>query len=411
MEELEFLTIDDFDLKDKTVFCRIDINCPIDAISKKITDDKRIKTHSKTIADLKETKLVLMAHQGRPGDPEFVSLEEHAERLGKILENEVEYVDEVMGECSRESIKRLEKGDVLLLENLRFCAEEVLNKPPEEQTKTHLVQRLFPLADYYINDAFASAHRSQPSLVGFPVLLPSCAGRVMETELRTLSKVTKGKERPAIFLLGGIKVDDSTRLVENLLKSGIVDQVLTLGLVGNFFNHVKGHELGDPCIKLIQEKTSIELVNHAMRLLLRYGDKIKVPSDFAISKNGERVEVTLEECPSSYPIYDIGSNTVEEYSEIIKDAKIIVWDGPAGVFEDKKFEIGTKRLLEAVSKSNGFSLVGGGHLIAATEKMGFTDKVDYISTGGKSLISFLIGEKLPAIETLKESAKKFRGVI
>jgi len=224
----DFYTIDDFNVLGKTVLVRVDINSPVDPLTGLLLDDTRIRLHAETIAELadKGAKTVLIAHQSRPGKKDFTTLEQHAEALSKLLNRPVIYVDDIFGSNARASIKSLNNGDILLLENVRFYSEETLQREPAQQAETHMVSLLSPLVDLFINDAFAAAHRSQPSLVGFAVKIPSAAGRVMERELKALYSAVSNVERPCVYVLGGVKVDDSIRVMENALEEASADYIL-----------------------------------------------------------------------------------------------------------------------------------------------------------------------------------------
>ncbi|MBQ2354181.1 MAG: phosphoglycerate kinase, partial [Methanobrevibacter sp.] len=231
----EFNTIDDFDVEGKTVLVRIDINAPVDPGSGIILDDTRLKLHAQTVKELSNlgAKVVLLAHQSRPGKKDFSTLSQHADALSDILNLRVKYVDSLFSNSAKEAIKALRPHEILLLENVRFFSEETLSRTPLEQSKTHLVSQLSPLIDYYVNDAFAAAHRSQASLVGFTVNTPSAAGRVMEKELTVIQDALDNVEHPCVFLLGGMKPDDSIDVMENVLSNGTADSILTTGIVGN----------------------------------------------------------------------------------------------------------------------------------------------------------------------------------
>lgn len=407
--EISFLTLDDTDLKDKTVLVRVDINSPIEPESGKILDNTRIRKCSDTLKELAEggAKTVVMAHQGRPGSEDFTTLEEHAKTMSQILNVHVDYVDDIFGETAREAISDLRSGEILLLENIRFYSEEVINKPPKEQAMTHLVRKLSPLVDLYVNDAFAAAHRSQPSLVGFGITLPSVAGRLMERELRGLKR-GREPEHPCFYVLGGAKVDDSLLLTDHVLQRGIADYVLTGGLVAQAFLAGEGRELGGPSLEILSEEGYNGEIDRAKDMLSTHKEKIKLPKDLRIeTEEGKAELLPVENLPSDMPVYDIGDKTLEEYSKLVRDAKTVIANGPLGVFEKKAFAEGTNGILEAMVESDAFTVIGGGHLVAAAKEGGFTDQLDHVSTGGGSLMSFLSGEKLPVVEVL-ENAPELR---
>ncbi|MBC7100265.1 MAG: phosphoglycerate kinase [Methanobacteriales archaeon] len=398
---LNFKTIDDLELNGKTVLLRIDINSPVDPHTGRILDDTRLRLHSETIDELAgmEAKVVILAHQSRPGKKDFTTLEKHAEILSDIIGRPVKYVEDIFGCAAREEISKMKKGDIILLENVRFYSEEILKREPRIQAKTHLVRKLSPLIDYYINDAFAAAHRSQPSLVGFAVKLPSAAGRVMERELKILYSALENVKRPCIYVLGGVKVDDSIKVMENVLGKGSADYILTTGLVANVFLKAAKIDIGKCNEKLIKKRGYSNLIKVARKLMKKFKDKILIPVDVAVCKDDKRLDVPIKDIPD-LPIYDIGLETIKVYAEKIRNAKMIVANGPAGVFENPEFSIGTEDLLNAISSSSGFSIIGGGHLAAAVVQMGFQDGIDHISSGGGAAISLLAGEELPAVKVL-----------
>ena len=405
----KFLTLDDFDVKDKTVLVRVDFNSPVDPETKKVLSDTRIRAHGETtIKELAEkgAKVVILAHQGRPGEPDFISLEQHAQILGNILEKPVKFVDDVYGEKAQKAIKELKSGEILVLDNVRKFPGERKKASPEEHSKSELVMNLAPLADLFVNDAFAAAHRAHASIVGFTVVLPSAAGRIMERELKALSRVLENPEKPCVFILGGAKADDSLQISKYVLDNNIADYVLTGGITGHLFLAAKGYDLGKPNMELLEKKELMGLIPGIKELMERYPGKIETPVDLAIEVGGKRKEITIEELPTEYPIYDIGTKTIERYSQIISNAKSIVFSGPPGVYEKEEFVKGTKGLFEAIANSSAFSLVGGGHSVAAVHSLGLADKMGYISTAGGALIEFLMGKELPGVAALERAASR-----
>lgn len=400
----EFYTIDDFDVEDKTVLVRIDINSPVDPGSGIILDDTRLKLHAQTVKELsnKGAKVVLLAHQSRPGKKDFSTLSQHADALSDILNLRVKYVDSLFSNSAKEAIKSLRPHEILLLENARFFSEETLSRTPLEQSKTHLVTQLSPLIDYFVNDAFAAAHRSQPSLVGFTINTPSAAGRVMEKELTVIQDALDNVEHPCVFLLGGMKPDDSIDVMENVLSNGTADAILTTGIVGNIVLWASGADIGEVNKNFIIAKGYEDMVTKSKELIERFGDKVKYPIDVACEIDGERVDIDIGEIPNE-SIFDIGVKTIDFYAKEIRDAKYIFANGPAGVFEDPKFAMGTEDLINAMASSEGFSLIGGGHIAAATAGLGLEDQMSHLSSGGGACISMLAGKDLAAVEALKNS--------
>lgn len=402
----KFLTLDDVNVEGKTVLVRVDFNSPVDPETKKLLDDTRIRAHAETtLKELSEkgAKVVVLAHQGRPGDPDFIPLEQHAERLGEVLGKPVKYVDDLYGEEARQAIRELKNGEILVLKNTRTYPDERRSKTPEEHAKSEFIKKLAPLADLFVNDAFSAAHRSHASVVGFTAVLPSVAGRIMERELKALSRVLESPEKPCVFILGGAKADDSLKISQYVLKNNIADYVLTGGITGHLFLAATEVDLGKPNMELLEKQKVLDLIPGIKNLMAEHPGKIKVPIDVAVEVGGKRKELPVKDLPTEYPIFDIGTETIEEYSEIIKEAKSIVISGPPGVYEREEFLKGTKGILEAVAESGAFSLVGGGHTVAAVQELGLNDKMSYISTAGGALIEFLMGSKLPAVVALEKA--------
>jgi len=401
----KILTIDDFDFEGKTVLVRVDFNSPVDPETKKILDDTRIRMHGATIKELSDKggKVVVLAHQGRPGEPDFIPLKQHAEILSKVLGRPVKYVDDIYGEKAQKAIKELKKGEILVLENVRMYPNERKNKPPEEHAKSDFVKTLASLADVFVNDAFAAAHRSHASIVGFTVLLPTIAGRIMEREIKALNKVLYEAERPCIYILGGAKADDSLAITQYVLSNDIADNVLTGGIVGHLFLMARGVDIGSTNAKLIEKMELTPLIPGIKEVFKEYPGRIETPVDVAVEVDGKRVEIPVSSLPTESPIYDIGTETIEKYKKIIGEAKTIVISGPLGVFEKEEFAKGTRSVLEAIAESDAYTLVGGGHTVAATEKLGLAERMSYVSTAGGALIAYLMGEKLPGVETLQKA--------
>jgi phosphoglycerate kinase len=405
----KILTIDDFNFKGKTALVRVDFNSPINPKTKKVLDDTRIKAHGETtIKELaqKGAKVVILAHQGRPGDPDFAPLKQHAELLSKVLGKPVKYVDDVFGEKAQKAIKELKNGEILVLGNVRTFSDEQKKGTPEDHAKTEFVKKLAPLADVFVSDAFAAAHRAHVSIVGFTAVLPSVAGRIMERELKALGRVLQAPEKPCIYILGGAKADDSLKISKYVLKNKIADHVLTGGVTGHLFMTAKGIDLGKSNMEFLEKKELMGLVPGIKDLMKAFPGKVEVPVDLALDVNGKRKEISAKDLPTNYPIYDIGEKTVKKYSELIRGAKSIVISGPLGVFENKEFAKGTKETFEAIAKSKAFSLVGGGHTIAAVEELGLAKKMGYVSTAGGALIEFLMGEQLPGVVALEKAASR-----
>lgn len=405
----KYLTLDDVKVKDKVVLVRVDFNSPVDPENKKLLDDTRIRVHGEsTIKELadKRAKIVILAHQGRKGDPDFIPLKQHAEILSKILNKPVKYVDDVFGEKAKNAIKNLKSGEILVVDNVRSYGDETKEGTPEQHAKTELVKNLAPLADLFVNDAFAAAHRAHVSIIGFTAVLPSAAGRVMEKELKSLSKVLEKPEQPCLFILGGAKADDSLEISKYILDDKIADYVLTGGVVGQVFLAARGIDLGAGNMKFLLQSELMDLIPGIKELIQKYPDKIKTPIDVAIEISGRRREIPVDKLPTEHSIFDIGAKTVEEYGKIIRLAKTIVVSGPMGVYENKEFSLGTRKVFEEIAGSKAFSLAGGGHTIAALQEFGLSKKISYISTAGGALVEFLMGKKLPGVVALEKAAAR-----
>jgi phosphoglycerate kinase len=402
----DYLTMDDIILDNKRVLVRVDFNSPMDP-SGNILDDKRIKSHLDTLRALEDCRVVLMAHQSRAGKKDYTALEAHARLATRLLRRDVVYIDDIFGSHAREAIKSLMPGEVILLENTRFYAEENMNRTPADHAKSHMVKKLAPLFDLFINDAFAVSHRSHCSVVGFTEVLPSVAGILMDKEITALDKGLKGNEHPTVFALGGTKADDSIKVTKNVLGHGGADKILTSGVVATVFMMAAGIDVGDANRKFVEDQEYLEQIPIAAKLLKEYPGKIAMPVDVALNKNGERVEVAVNKIPADLPIADIGLETIVNYSRDLKEAKVTVMNGPTGIFEQEKFRLGTSELLKAAAES-GYSIVGGGHSVAAIEQLGLESQFSHVSMGGGASITYLSGEPLPGIEALKKAAIRMR---
>ncbi|MEG3055667.1 MAG: phosphoglycerate kinase [Methanomicrobiales archaeon] len=385
---------------------RVDFNSPIDPSSNQILDDKRFREHLPTVQALEDSRLVILTHQSRPGKKDYTPLEAHAARLERLLGRQVTYVDDIFGRCAREAIRNAGRGDVLMLENLRFAAEENLTLRPEEAKKTVLVRRLASMADFYVNDAFGTAHRSQPSIVGLPLALPSVAGLLMEKEVTNLSRVFSDAPRPITFVLGGTKVDDSLAVAKNVLLRGTADRVIVVGVVGNVFLMAAGYDIGRSSTQLIEHLGYLSEIDRARELLEVYRDRISLPQSVAVREDGGRAEYPVDAVPKEAQVLDIGSESIRVLSREISESGTVVVNGPAGLFEEEQFAVGTYDLLRAASTVE-FSVAGGGHSGVAIERLGLEDRFTHLSTGGGAAIEFLTGKKMPAIEALEISRTIF----
>lgn len=406
-------TLDDIEVRGKTVLCRVDINQPINWETGGLKDTTRIKACTPTLKELsdKGAKLVLLAHQGSDIEyGNFYTTEPHARVLSEYLGKEVKFIDDVCGPAARSAIKSLSDGEILLLDNVRFVSEEQtlfelkLNLTHEQQAKTLLVRKLAPLADFYVCDAFAAAHRDQPSLCGFEQVLPSAMGRLFEEEFCVISGLMESPERPCVFVLGGAKIGDAFMMMSAALSGGTADKILAGGLVAQVMLWAEGMDIGEPSREFIRKQGYADLVETAKELLAKYREKIMLPMDFGYVKNDTRYECAVGPIPDGEVIADIGSGTAAIYQKEILAAKTVFVNGPVGVFEKEASELGTKMVWDALGSTEGYSVIGGGDSIAATNKYGKTDMVNYICTGGGALIRFLTGEELPVVKALRHGS-------
>jgi phosphoglycerate kinase len=399
-------TIRELGAEKKTVLLRLDLNSPIDPASSLILDDKRFREHIPTIRALAGSRVVIVTHQSRPGKKDFTTLEAHAEKLEQLLGKPVTYVDSIFGKHARDAVHAMKIGDVVMLENVRFNAEENLTLKPEEAKKTHLVKKLSSMADVFVNDAFGTAHRSQPTVVGLPMVMRSAAGLLMEKEVLTLSKVFKGAPRPVCMVLGGTKVDDSIDVARNVLDKGIADTVIVIGVVANVFLIAAGINIGKPSTQLIAQLKYQAEIEKAKEILAQYRDRVVMPKTVAVREKNHRAEYPVAKIPADAPVLDIGMDAIHDFIQVLKRSGTVVFNGPAGLFEEADFASGTYEMLKAASRVE-FSVVGGGHTAAVIEKMGLDKDFTHISTGGGACIEFLTGKVLPAVDALEQSKKIF----
>ena len=405
---MEFNTLDTINTHEKIVFLRVDFNMPLDKKTLKILDTTRMKRVLSTLKELKENnaKTVILAHQGRRGSWDFTSLQQHAKTLENLLDSHVGFVEDIYGEQAQQAIQAMQPGDILFLDNVRKLDYETEKKTAEDHAKTPFIQELSQIGDIFINDAFAAAHRAQCSLIGFTAVLPSAAGRLMETEIKTLAQAIQNPDKPSIFLFGGAKYSDIIVTIERILQNNTADHILLTGLPANAFLKAKGYELGEPNEKLLLEEGKETQFNDIKTLMENYGDAITLPVDFAYEKNNTRQEINKDELPCDHSLFDIGSETITQFQQILKQGKTIFLSGPCGVFENPLFMKGTKEIFTYVSEQNAFSIVGGGHTVAAISQLDLISQISHVSTGGGSLEKFMMGEKLPVIEALKQAKQK-----
>jgi phosphoglycerate kinase len=390
-------TLDDLSCEEVTVGVRIDVNSPVSG--GELADDARLRAHVETLAELLDrgARVAVLAHQGRPGSEDFASLAPHAARLNELLDFPIVHTDALCSAEARERVGALSPGEAVVLENTRFYAEEYMEFDPERAARTHLIERLAPAFDAYVNDAFAAAHRSQPSLVGFPQVLPGYAGRVLEREVEILGGI-EASPTPRVYVLGGAKVSDSIAVARSVLERGLADRVLTTGLLGNVFLLGSGVELGTRSAEFVYEQGYFDEIDAAGELLEAH-EEIELPTDVAVDRSGEREEIAVNQLPTDGLAKDVGSETIAGYSLILENAGTVILNGPAGVFEEPAFAKGTEELYAAASRA-GHSIVGGGDTAAALRRLGISG-FDHVSTGGGAALRMLTDEALPAVEALR----------
>ena len=399
-----FLTLDDVVTKGKTVFVRVDINSPLDPTTKQIIDDTRIRITRHTLEFLKDARVVMGSHQGRPGDVDFTSLEAHSRLLQKHVGQHVRFVEDTIGPEARQQIRNLKIGEILVLDNLRLCSEENISAAPDKLADTIMVRRLAPLLDVYVNDAFATAHRTQASIVGLPQVVQAVAGRLMTKELEALKQAYHSPQRPIVYVIGGAKVEDKLSIIENILKTGKADKVLVGGLVANVFLRASGIDFGGAGNRGLEKSPA--LLDKARAILSNYKDKIILPKDLALSRDSKRVDVPVDHGTKGDAVRDIGRETSGQYEEIIKGSKTVVSSGPLGVFEEKGFELGSKTALEAMAAQGAYSVVGGGHMGSYANVLGLDKRISHVSTAGGAMLAFLAGEELPGVKALIDAASR-----
>jgi len=393
------MTIEDLPIKGKRVFIRVDFNVPLDN-NMVITDDRRIRSAMPTInyAIDEGAKVILASHLGRPKgkvDPRY-SLAPVAKRLAARLNKEVIFMPDCVGPQVENAVAKMKDGDVLLLENLRFHAEE-------EKNEEAFAKSLSKLADYYVNDAFGTAHRTHASTVGITKFLPSAAGYLMKKEIEYLKGVVENPIRPFVAILGGSKVSGKIGVLEHLATR--VDKVIVGGGMAFTFLKAMDYEVGDSLL----EPDMIDLARNIIRKLRENGVKFYLPVDCVVAQTmeagAETKIVTTQEIPKGWRALDIGPASVKLFSEAIQNAKTIIWNGPMGVFELDAFSRGTYAIAHSVSDAYALTIVGGGDTDYAVNKAGVGDAITFISTGGGASLLLLEGKDLPGISALSDKIK------
>lgn len=410
---MEYVAINDVDVRGKRVIVRVDVNSPIDPETGAVMDNKRIEAHAGTIRDLSErgAKVIVIAHQGRKGGADFTNLEEHSRLLAKHAGKRVLFVPDVTGARAEEAILSMAPGDIVLLDNLRGLDEETADKTPEEQSRSNLVRRLSSLADLYVLDAFSVSHRNNASVVGFSRTLPCYAGPVLERELKALSSIETAK-RKVILVMGGNKAEECASVIEALSQgdSPRLERVLACGLLGSMFLRTRGYELGEETEGYVGKRGLSTQSGRFEGIVDKLGDRLVTPSDVAYDGGGRREEATVEELPAPGMILDIGRRTAARYGEILEGAGedcSVVMKGTPGVYERPEFRLGSRTVYEALARSRAYTFIGGGDSSAALEVLGISpSKYSYVSLGGGALVYFLSGKPMPGLEALRGEGRE-----
>ncbi|MBA9026811.1 MULTISPECIES: phosphoglycerate kinase [Bacillaceae] len=388
-------SIKEINVAGKRVFCRVDFNVPMQ--DGQVTDDTRIRAALPTIQHLIDAgaKVILASHLGRPKGQvvEELRLTPVAKRLSELLGKDVRKTDEAYGESVTQQISEMVDGDVLLLENVRFY-------PGEEKNDAELAKSFAELADVYVNDAFGAAHRAHASTEGIANYIPAVAGLLMEKELEVLGKALSNPERPFTAIIGGAKVKDKIGVIENLLEK--VDNLIIGGGLAYTFVKSEGHEIG----KSLLEADKIELAQSFIQKAKEKGVNLYMPVDVVVADDfGPDVNnkvVAIDSIPADWEALDIGPKTREIYADVINNSKLVIWNGPMGVFELDIFANGTKHVAQALADSSAYSIIGGGDSAAAAEKFKLADKMSHISTGGGASLEFMEGKELPGVVALND---------
>lgn len=388
-------TMQDIDVKGKRVFVRVDFNVPME--NGAITDETRIRAAIPTIKYLVEqgAKVILASHLGRPKGAvnEDMRLTAVGVRLAELIGKPVTKLDESIGEAVEAAVAKMQDGDIVLLENVRFHAGEEKNDPT-------LAEQFARVADVYVNDAFGAAHRAHSSTEGIAKHVPAVAGFLMEKELDVLGKALSEPERPFTAIIGGAKVKDKIGVIESLLEK--VDNLIIGGGLSYTFLKAQGYDVGQSLL----EEDKIELAKGFIQKAKDKGVQLHMPIDAVVanefSKDAETQVVDVDAIPSDWMGLDIGPKTAAKYAEVIKNSKLIIWNGPMGVFEMDKFANGTKTVADAMAATAGYTVIGGGDSAAAVEKFNVADKMDHISTGGGASLELMEGKELPGILALND---------
>jgi phosphoglycerate kinase len=405
------------DYKGKTVLLRVDINCPVDAETRRLRNTNRINKSARTLKYLMDqgARVVIIAHNGDNQEYKgIIPLTEHAEILSAQLGKTVRHIDDTCGPAAQEAIKQTGFGEAILLGNLRYLSEELtafefaLKLEPGEFKNCYLMRSLLPLVDCYVNDAFSAAHRNSPSLTAFPEFLPTAAGFLLFEEVEALAKVLEHPTQPAVYLLGGNRISDAFGMMDAVLSNGSAHRILTCGLTGVVMLIAKGCKVGANALNYIKKNGFEGFIQEAATLLGKYGNKILIPEDLAIARDGKRREISIKELPLDEDLFDIGSRSIELYKKEIGKAGTVFVNGPPGVYENPLFEKGTRDLFLAVQDSPAFTVIGGGDSVTAATKYVDLKKISHICTAGGAMVQYLSGQEMPLIKAMRKAYTRWK---
>jgi len=419
----------ELELAGKTVIFRPDINSPIDPETKRIVNTNRIEKTVPTLKFLLEAgaKVAIIAHQGDTLDYQnLIPLAEHAEILSRLTGRRISYIDDVCGPAAQAAVKALSPGEAIILGNLRYLTEEistfetVVKLTPEQMTHTWLVRSLAPLADYYVNDAFAAAHRNCPSMVAFQEVLPSAGGLQLMEEYTALKSVMDNPKRPCVYVLGGAKISDAFDMMRKVLTEGSADYILTAGVTGIVMLLARGEDFGPVVNKFLADRSLDAFIPEAKSLLEEFGNRYVLPLDFAYDVHAgqhagqegampKRAEAPIAQLPKDRLFPDVGHRTIELFKEYIAKAGSIFVNGPAGMYEHEPWAEGTREIWKAIADAPGYTVIGGGDTISAATKFTDLSKYGYVCTGGGAMVRFLAGKRLPLIEAMEKAFERNLG--
>ncbi|MFX1340752.1 MAG: phosphoglycerate kinase [Promethearchaeota archaeon] len=402
--KIDYTSYKDVDLKGKKVLIRVDINSNIDVEKMEIRDSPRIRALIPELEQMKDSAIIIMAHQSRPGEKDFTDLDIHAKEIEKELGRPVKFVKDIFGELAVKAIKELKPGEILVLNNIRkWDGEMAKYKSFSDAENTEMVKTLYPLVDYVIVDAFGAAHRAHVSIVGWPKML---AGPITAKELSALKKIMDEPDKPMAMLIGGAKAIDKFKAMEYNFENEKLDYALCAGLTAILIFEALGKDMGEVNHKIIAKDLE-ENKDIIVNTYNKFKEKILLPEDLIIDENGNRKTIGIDEAGKyNTTTGDIGSKTAEKFKAIIMKCKTIVANGPPGIFEKEVFRKATNELVdamvEATKKNNALTIIGGGEMGAAASMAGKADDVSFISTAGGAMLEILSGKDLPMIKALRE---------